>query len=108
MNYGLPLVLLAFGQLGLDKASVYVIGQMIIVNTVGIFFAARSEFTVKHAILSVFRMPSIYAAVIAIVLRSTGIRLPEALDGGISMLAAGILQSCLPYWGTDVTTTRFR
>lgn len=60
VNYGLPLVLLAFGQLGLDKGSVYVIGQMIIVNTVGIFFAARSEFTIKNAILSVFRMPSIY------------------------------------------------
>lgn len=47
VNYGLPLVLLAFGQLGLDKASVYVIGQMIIVNTIGVYFAARSQFSVK-------------------------------------------------------------
>ncbi|MGF7048939.1 putative permease [Paenibacillus sp. DS2015] len=35
VNYGLPLVLLTLGQLGLDKASVYVVGQMIIVNTIG-------------------------------------------------------------------------
>ncbi|GGF93203.1 hypothetical protein GCM10010912_42750 [Paenibacillus albidus] len=45
VNYGLPLVLLAFGQLGLDKASVYVIGQMVIVNTIGVYFAARSQFS---------------------------------------------------------------
>ena len=107
VNYGLPLVLLAFGQLGLDKASVYVIGQMIIVNTVGIFFAARSEFTVKDAILSVFRMPSIYAAGIAIALRASNLSLPEALDGGISMLAAGYSPVVLAILGsTDAQTKR--
>lgn len=64
-NYGLPLVLLAFGQLGLDKASLYVITQMIIVNTVGVYFAARSQFSVKSAIRSVFALPAIYAAAVA-------------------------------------------
>ncbi|OMF17531.1 permease [Paenibacillus amylolyticus] len=102
VNYGLPLVLLAFGQLGLDKASVYVIGQMIIVNTVGIFFAARSQFTVKDAILSVFRMPSIYAAGIAITLRASNMSLPDALDGGISMLAAGYSPVVLAILGAQM------
>lgn len=102
VNYGLPLVLLAFGQLGLDKASVYVIGQMIIVNTVGIFFAARSEFTVKDAILSVFRMPSIYAAGIAIALRASNLSLPDTLDGGISMLAAGYSPVVLAILGAQM------
>ncbi|PYE50117.1 AEC family transporter [Paenibacillus barcinonensis] len=102
VNYGLPLVLLAFGQLGLDKASVYVIGQMIIVNTVGIFFAARSEFTVKKAIGSVFRMPTLYAAVVAIILRSSSISLPEALDGGVSMLASGYAPIVLAILGAQM------
>lgn len=106
VNYGLPLVLLAFGQLGLDKASVYVIGQMIIVNTVGIFFAARSEFTVKNAILSVFRMPSIYAAAIAIILRASNLSLPVALDGGITMLAAGYSPVVLAILGAQMLRPR--
>ncbi|MGO4528438.1 AEC family transporter [Paenibacillus sp. 2TAF8] len=106
VNYGLPLVLLAFGQFGLDKASVYVIGQMIIVNTVGIFFAARSEFTVKNALLSVFRMPTIYAAVIALILRSSGIHLPEALDGGISMMAAGYSPIVLAILGAQMLRSK--
>ncbi|SEN36779.1 AEC family transporter [Paenibacillus sp. OK076] len=106
VNYGLPLVLLAFGQLGLDKASVYVIGQMIIVNTVGIFFAARSEFTVKNAILSVFRMPSTYAASIAIILRASNLSLPVALDGGISMLAAGYSPVVLAILGAQMLRPR--
>lgn len=106
VNYGLPLVLLAFGQLGLDKASVYVIGQMIIVNTIGIFFAARSEFTVKQAILSVFRMPTIYAAVIAIILRASSMQLPEALDGGISMMAAGYSPIVLAILGAQMLRSK--
>ena len=87
VNYGLPLVLLAFGQLGLDKASVYVIGQMVIVNTIGIYFAARSHFSVKQAVRSVFALPAIYAALFAFAVRSLSIPLPEGLVGGISMAA---------------------
>ncbi|MFS0725629.1 AEC family transporter [Paenibacillus sp. 1P07SE] len=88
VNYGLPLVLLAFGQLGLDKASVYVIGQMVIVNTIGIYFAARSHFSVKKAVRSVFALPAIYAAIFAFAVRSTGLQLPSGLESGIAMAAA--------------------
>lgn len=54
VNYGIPLILLAFGQAGLDKATVYIVLQMVIVNTIGIYFAARSHFRIKAAIKSVF------------------------------------------------------
>lgn len=102
VNYGLPLVLLAFGQLGLDKASVYVIGQMIIVNTVGVFFAARSHFSVRHAVYSVFRLPAIYAAMIATILRLNGLSLPTALDEGFAMLAAAYSPVALAVLGAQM------
>lgn len=104
VNYGLPLVLLAFGQLGLDKASVYVIGQMIIVNTVGVFFAARSQFSVKQAGMAIFRLPAIYATVIAILLRVTDLSLPGALDSGFAMLAAAYSPVALVVLGTQMIT----
>ncbi|MFA6505423.1 MAG: AEC family transporter [Treponemataceae bacterium] len=87
VNYGLPLVLLAFGQLGLDKASIYVVTQMIIVNTIGVYFAARSRFSGKDALKSVFSLPAIYATVAAIVLRSSGLVLPVGIVKGVSMIA---------------------
>ncbi|MCK8490076.1 AEC family transporter [Paenibacillus sp. MBLB2552] len=86
-NYGLPLVLLAFGQLGLDKASVYVITQMIIVNTMGVYFAARSHFSVKSAVKSVFALPAVYAAALAVFLKLFGFHLSAGLEQGISMVA---------------------
>ncbi|CAB1262621.1 Membrane transport protein [Clostridiaceae bacterium BL-3] len=87
MNYGLPLVLLAFGKLGLDKASIYVVAQMIIVNTVGVYFAARSRFSAKDAVKSVFSLPAIYAAVLAILLRAFNLNLPGGIEKGISMIS---------------------
>ncbi|KAA9026946.1 AEC family transporter [Niallia endozanthoxylica] len=87
VNYGIPLILLAFGQLGLDKASVFIVLQMIIVNTVGIYFAARSHFTIKNAIKSVFSLPAIYAAVLAFLLRIFDIPIPSGIASGFSMIA---------------------
>jgi len=87
VNYGLPLVFLAFGQLGLDKASVFVVMQMIMVNTVGIYIAARSRFSVKMAVKAVFSLPSIYAMAAALFLRGTGLALPEGIAKGFSMIA---------------------
>ncbi|WP_223596124.1 AEC family transporter [Neobacillus bataviensis] len=87
VNYGLPLVLLAFGQLGLEKASVYVICQMVIVNTIGVYFAARSHFSIKTAIKSVFSLPAIYAALLAFLLQSLNLSLPGGIAKGVSMIA---------------------
>ncbi|ANE45698.1 permease [Paenibacillus swuensis] len=102
VNYGLPLVLLAFGQMGLDKASVYVIAQMLIVNTVGVYFAARSHFSVRQAIRSVFALPAIYAAVFAMLLRALDLQLPVGIAKGISMVAAAYAPVVLALLGAQM------
>lgn len=102
VNYGLPLVLLAFGQIGLDKASVYVIGQMIIVNTVGVYFAARSQFSVKNAVKSVFSLPAIYAALLALVLRLFNLHMPVEVATGVAMVAGGYSPVVLTILGAQM------
>lgn len=87
VNYGLPLVLLAFGKIGLDKASVYVVTQLIILNTLGIYFAARSHFTIHQAVRSIFKMPAVYAAGSASLIRILHVNLPDVVDKGFAMLA---------------------
>ncbi|WP_172194365.1 AEC family transporter [Saccharibacillus qingshengii] len=87
VNYGLPLVLLAFGQAGLDKAAVYVVMQIIIVNTIGVFFAARSQFSVKKAGQAMLKLPALYVAALAGLLRLTGIELTDVVQTGVNLLA---------------------
>ncbi len=89
VNYGLPLILLAFGEAGLARASVYVVLMMILTHTVGIYFAARSQFSGKNALKSVFSLPAAYAALAAILLRVTGLDLPAGIARGVELLSDG-------------------
>jgi malate permease and related proteins len=106
VNYGLPLVLLAFGQLGLDKASVYVVIQMIFVNTLGVYFAARSRFSAKDAVKSVFSLPAIYAAILAILLRVFGLHLPAGIEKGISMVSSSYSPIVLSILGAQMASVK--
>ncbi len=106
VNYGLPLVLLAFGQLGLDKASVYVIAQMVIVNTVGVYFAARSQFSAGSAVRSVFSLPAIYAAILALLLRALGLHMPQEVASGVSMVAGAYSPVVLAILGVQMVRVR--
>lgn len=106
VNYGLPLVLLAFGQLGLDKASVYVIGQMVIVNTLGVYFAARSQFSVKNAVRSVFSLPAIYAAILALGLRAFHLHMPHEVASGVAMVAGAYSPVVLAILGAQMVKVR--
>lgn len=106
VNYGIPLILLAFGQAGLDKATVYIVLQMVIVNTIGIYFAARSHFRIKEAIKSVFSLPAIYASLFALLLRSLQIQLPEPVDTGVSMISAAYSPIVLAILGMQMINVK--
>lgn len=105
-NYGLPLVLLAFGKLGLGKASIYVVVQMIIVNTIGVYFAARSRFYAKDAIKSVFSLPAIYAALLAVLLRVLNLNLPGGIEEGINMISQAYSPIVLAILGAQMASVK--
>ncbi|WP_310358234.1 AEC family transporter [Neobacillus drentensis] len=106
VNYGLPLVLLAFGQAGMDYATVYVIIQMIIVNVVGVYLAARSHFSINQAIKSIVKLPAIYAAVAAILVQMMNFQVPAGIDKGISLIAASFSPIVLCILGAQMANVR--
>jgi predicted permease len=106
VNYGLPLVLLAFGQLGLDKASLFVIIQMLLVNTLGVYFAARSSFSIKNAVKSIFTLPAIYAAFLAVALRAFDLALPLGIEKGIEMVAQAYSPLVLTILGAQMISVQ--
>ncbi|MDO7906310.1 AEC family transporter [Paenibacillus sp. JX-17] len=101
-NYGLPLILLAFGQAGLDTASVFVVSQMVIANTAGVYFAARSQFSGRNAVKSVLALPAIYASLLAIGLRAADLHLPYEVNQGIATIAAAYSPVVLTILGAQM------
>ncbi len=85
-NYGLPLTLFAFGQEALARATVYFVESIVLTYTLGIFLASSGRRSIGQALLSVLRIPSIYATAAAIVVILTSVTPPSFLMRPIKLL----------------------
>jgi predicted permease len=85
-NYGLPVVLFAFGNEALTYASVYFIAGAILTYTVGVFLAASGRRTVRHALMGLTRVPVLYSVAAAAVVMLWHIAVPIGLVRPIGLL----------------------
>ena len=90
-NYGLPVVLFAFGAEALAHASVFFITGSVMTYTIGVFLAAAGRRSGRQALAGVVRVPAIYAIVTASLVLVGGIRLPVAAMRPIGMLSDAAL-----------------
>ena len=86
-NYGLPLTLFAFGQEALARASIYFVISVLLTYTVGIFLASSGRRSVREALLGVFKIPTVYAAVAAVVVLAARIQVPQVVMRPVGLLA---------------------
>lgn len=89
-NYGVPVVLFAFGSVAFDYGVIMMVFQSILMNSIGIFFASlggEAQATWRDSMQRVIRMPLIYAALLGVIFQLASISLPEPLMQGISLIA---------------------
>ena len=65
-NYGLPLVSFAFGEQALPYAGIYFATTTLFFYTLGVFLASLGHMSLKEAIIGLFKIPTMYAVVLAI------------------------------------------
>lgn len=85
-NMGLPVVLLAFGEQALAVAVIIFATQSILGWSLGVFIAARSHQGGLAPLKQTLKLPIVWAIVVALFLRATGISLPSFLAEPIHML----------------------
>jgi hypothetical protein len=86
-NYGLPVVLFAFGAEALSTATVFFVSSAILTYTVGVFLAAAGRRTLRQALLGIARVPAVYGVAAAMIVLASGISLPVALMRPIRLLS---------------------
>jgi predicted permease len=87
-NYGLPLISFAFGQEALAHSSIYFVFSSLLTNTLGVFIASLGHLNLKQALLAMFKIPTMYAVLLAVIINQFHISIPVSLDRTVS-LAAG-------------------
>ncbi len=86
-NYGLPVVLFAFGNEALAYATVYFVTSSLLTYTIGVALAASGRRSVTQAIVGITRMPAIYGVVAAGIVIATGTSVPVAVMRPVELLA---------------------
>lgn len=89
-NYGTPIVLFVFGEEAFHIAISFYVIQLILFNTVGIYYATRSKESLLQGFKNIFKLPAIYAVLFAFLFRNFPI-LPENIYSIVDLLANGAI-----------------
>lgn len=101
-NYGLPVVLFAFGTDALAHATVYFVTSSILTYTVGVFLAAAGRRSIRQALIGITKIPAIYGVVAAFIVIGMGISVPMAFMRPIGMLSDAALPTMVLVLGMQL------
>ena len=90
-NYGLPVVLFAFGPEALAYATAYFVAGSVMTYTLGVFLAAAGRRSVRSALLGIVKAPVLYGVVVAAVVLVTGAAVPLAVMRPVGLLSEAAL-----------------
>jgi len=101
-NYGLPLILFAYGQEGLARAAFYFTMSAIFTQTLGIFVAARGRASARDAMLNVLKMPLVYAVIFGLIFNLAHLTVPEFLMKAVDLAKDGAVPVMLVILGIEM------
>jgi len=90
-NYGLPVVLFAFGDEALSHATVYFVASAVLAYTLGVLVAASGHASARRALLGVVRVPAVYGLAAAALVLATGATVPLPLMRPIDLMSDAAL-----------------
>src|SRR6185503_7559370 len=102
-NYGLPLVSFAFGEKALSYAGIYFVTTTILFYTLGVLIASLGHMNFKEAILGLFKIPTMYAVLLAVIINTWQIPIPSPVGRAIELAAGGTIPLMLILLGVELT-----
>ena len=106
-NYGLPLVSFAFGEQALSYAGIYFATTTLLFYTLGVFLASLGHMNFREAILGLFKIPTLYAVLLAILMNAWNIELPTPVSRAVELAAGGTIPLMLILLGVQLTGLQF-
>lgn len=106
-NYGLPIMLFAFGPEGLVIGTVFMITHLLMQMTVGLSIASwTDEHSVLRRLGRTLRFPYIYAIGLALLLRALQVPVPEAIDRAVALVGQMWMPVMLILLGMELANVR--
>ena len=104
-NYGVPLCTFAFGIDGTVNALAYMMYSSVIIYTMAVYVASRGTLNAKESVTNIFRIPLIYAVVIASVFSYYHVDVPSFIQSPLSLLGSAAIPVCMILLGIQLSRT---
>jgi predicted permease len=86
-NYGLSVILFAFGREALARAAIYFVVSAVMMNTLGVFIASSGRRSAWEAFRGVLKVPTVYAVAASGVVVVSGVALPLSVMRPIELMS---------------------
>jgi predicted permease len=101
-NYGLPVVLFAFGPAALAQATAFFVAGSLLTYTIGVIVAASGRRGIRGALKRIVSVPAIYAVAAAAVISKAGLHVPAALMRPVALLSDAALPTMILVLGMQL------
>lgn len=98
-NFGLSLSLFAFGETALAHASLYFVTSAILTYTLGVVVVSLGRSSLKNALLGLFKVPAVYATILALIFNAMNWQLPLPLERPVNLLGEAAIPVLLVLLG---------
>ena len=102
-NYGLPLVSFAFGEKALPYAGIYFVVTTTLFYTLGVLLASLGHMHIREAALGLFKIPTLYAVALAVVINAWSITIPAPVTRAVDLAAGGTIPLMLILLGVELS-----
>lgn len=94
-NYGLPVVLFAFGETALGYASLFFVTNAALASTLGVVVASAGSTDLLAAFRNLFKLPTLYALVAAVIILRAGWQIPLPVGRAVKLLGDASIPAML-------------
>ncbi len=101
-NYGMSVVLFAFGREHLARAAIYFVTSAVLMYTVGVVIASSGRQSLVSALRRLLHVPALYGVVAAALVLTTGVTLPTAISRPVELLAGAAIPTMLLVLGMQL------
>jgi malate permease and related proteins len=104
-NYGIPMCRSAFGPAGIEHGVVWVILQNSLLFPLATFYAARDSHGSLNAVKAVFKLPAIWAVLLAGLMRALHVQLPEGALSAVQSIGYAMIPMAQLLLGVQLSKT---
>lgn len=102
VNVGFPVLLLAYGPASLERGIVYAMTAQIVMQSFGVFLAARGRAGVREAVKRTVSMPGLHAMVLGLLFKVLAIPVPDPIYGPLKLVGDSLVPFLLLVLGMQL------